>query len=60
MYFALVRLAKRDRISLSSKARDLIKNALELYEDGYWAQQAKVRERTLRARKLVSHKRAWK
>lgn len=60
IYFALVRLAKKDRVSLSLKARDLIKNALELYENTYWAKQAQIRERTLRAEKLLSHKRVWK
>lgn len=51
IYFAIVKLAKKEGISLSLKARDLIKSALDFYEDAYWAKQAETREKTLRLRK---------
>ena len=59
MYFTIVKMAKREGVSLSLKARDLIKEALEFCEDGYWAKQAELREKTLRFKKLISHKKAW-
>ena len=59
VYFTIVKLARREGVSLSLKARDLIKNALEFYEDAYWARQAEARERTLRFKKPLSHKKVW-
>jgi predicted DNA-binding protein len=59
IYFTIVDLAKRDGTSLSLKARDLIKQAIEFCEDAYWAKQADTRERTLRHRKTISHKAVW-
>jgi len=59
IYFAIVRLAKREGVSLSLKARDLIKEALEFCEDAYWARQAERREKTLKSKKLLSHRKVW-
>lgn len=59
IYFALVKLAKREGISLSLKARELIKEALEFCEDAYWSKQAETRERTFRFKKALSHKKVW-
>lgn len=59
MYFAIVRMAKKEGISLSLKARDLIREALEFCEDAYWARQAETREKTFRYNKAISHKKAW-
>ena len=59
VYFAIVRLAKREGISLSLKARDLIRQALEFCEDAFWARQAQTRERTFRYKKALSHKKVW-
>ena len=59
MYFALVKLAKKEGISLSLKARELIKLALELSEDAYWSKEAQQRDRSLRLKKPLSHKQVW-
>jgi hypothetical protein len=59
VYFAIVRLAKKEGVSLSLKARELIKEALEFCEDAYWTKQAEQREMTLRFKKPISHKRVW-
>ena len=59
MYFAIVDMAKRDGVSLSLKARDLIKEALEFCEDGFWVKEAKKRERTFSRKRALSHKKVW-
>ena len=59
IYFAIVRLAKREGVSLSLKARDLIREALEFCEDAFWARQAQIRERTFKYKKALSHKKVW-
>ena len=60
LYSSIKRLAEKDNISLSLKARDLIKEALEIYEDDYWLGKAKERDRTFDPKKAKSHEEAWK
>ncbi len=60
VYQAIEKLAKKGKMSLSLVARDLIREALEIYEDSYWARIAEGREKTLRHRKLVPHAEVWK
>lgn len=59
LYHAIQQLAKRDGVSLSLKARDLIRDALESYEDSYWTRQARKRESTFSPKKALSHKEVW-
>ena len=59
VYFAIVDMAKREGVSLSLKARDLIREALEFCEDAHWARQAGIRERTFKLKKALSHKKVW-
>ena len=59
LHATLKRLARSEQISLSLKARDLIREALEMHEDRYWADAAETREKTSRTRKLLSHDRVW-
>ena len=59
LYMALRHLAQKDRVSLSFKARDLIREALESYEDGYWAKTAESREKTFSNKTALTHKQAW-
>ena len=59
MYFAIVDMAKKEGISLSLKARDLIREALEFCEDGFWAKEAAKRERTFSRKRALSHKKVW-
>ena len=56
---AVQKLSKREGVSMSLLARDLIRDALERSEDYYWASEAEERMKTLDRKKLVSHKDAW-
>ncbi len=60
LYQTLNRLAHREKISLSLIARDLIKEALEIYEDAYWQKEAQKRESTFSRKKALSHDEIWK
>lgn len=59
LFTALKKLAKLDGMSLSLKARDLIKEAMEFYEDSHWANQASKREKSFNAKNALSHKEVW-
>lgn len=59
IYFAIVDMAKKEGVSLSLKARDLIREALEFCEDSFWAKEANKRERTFSRKKALSHKKVW-
>lgn len=52
-------LAKRDGVSLSMKARDLIREALELHEDAYLGQRAQERAATFVRSKALTHEQVW-
>ncbi|MBI4597750.1 MAG: antitoxin, RHH family protein [Candidatus Omnitrophica bacterium] len=52
-------LAARNGISVSLEARELIRQALELHEDAYWAEQAQARAATFDRRKAVTHEQVW-
>jgi len=53
-------LAKAQGVSLSAMARDLIKEALETYEDGQWQKIAQKREATFSSKKSLTHEEVWK
>ncbi len=57
---AVEKLATRDKVSLSLKARDLLKMALELEEDAALALIGDERAKTLKAKKTLSHDEVWK
>ena len=59
LYEALSRLARRDGVSLSLKARDLLKAALEIEEDVVLARFAGECERSFDRKKAFSHAKAW-
>ena len=52
-------LAKKDGVSLSTKVRDLLKEAMETYEDIYLAVFAEERERTLEKSTTLTHEEVW-
>ena len=52
-------LARRDGVSLSMKARDLIREALELHEDAYLAERAHERAATFDHSKALTHEQVW-
>ena len=60
IYSTVKKLAEKDKVSLSLKARDLIKEALEVYEDDYWLRKAREREKTFDIKKAKTHKEVWK
>ena len=53
-------LAKAQGVSLSTMARDLIKESLETYEDGQWQKIAQKRETTFSPKKSLSHDEVWR
>jgi hypothetical protein len=60
LYQTIKRLAAKDGTSLSLKARDLIREALELYEEGHWLRRAKQRDKTFSRAKALTHDEVWK
>jgi len=60
LYDALGRLARREGASLSTKARDLLRDALETHEDIVLAEIAAERERTLDRTKTLTHEAVWR
>lgn len=59
LYEALSRLARREGTSLSLKARDLLREALEAYEDLALDRIAQDRERTFDRSRSLSHREVW-
>ena len=59
VYRSVERLAARDGVSLSYKARDLIREALELYEDAYWAEKAAERMKHFKLTDALTHEQVW-
>ena len=59
LHRALLKAAKKAGVSLSLKARDLIREALELEKDLYWEGRASERLKTFDSKKALSHKEVW-
>jgi len=59
VYLTVRFLAKKDGVSISNKASDLIKEALEIEEDLILADLADNRERTLDDMPTLSHDDVW-
>lgn len=59
LYESIKRLAKKDGVSLSLKARDLVKEALELQEDIGLSHFAEERESSFRKTKALKHSEVW-
>ena len=59
VYRMILRLARKEGVSLSLKARDLIREALEFCEDVYWTGQTKIREKTFSRKKALRHRKVW-
>jgi hypothetical protein len=58
VYKLIQRLAKKDETTISKKAKALLMEALELYEDAGLSALAEKREHSLKG-KTVSHDDAW-
>ncbi|MBI4240233.1 MAG: antitoxin, RHH family protein [Candidatus Rokubacteria bacterium] len=59
LYEMLYDLARRDRTSVSLKARDLLRHALETYEDGALSQLAEERDSTFDHSRALPHCKVW-
>lgn len=60
IFITLKRLAARDGVSLSTKVRDLIREALQEYEEAYLLALAEERAKTFKRSKALTHKQVWK
>jgi metal-responsive CopG/Arc/MetJ family transcriptional regulator len=59
LYAAIEHLAKRDKVSLSLKVRDLVKEALESEEDISLSVIAEERDRTFNKKNSLKHDDVW-
>lgn len=59
LYNSVKHLAEKERVSLSLKARDLIKEALEIEEDIALVTFAEKREQTFTKAKALKHSEVW-
>ncbi len=59
IYNAILRLSRKEHISLSLVARDLLRDALSVHEDAFWAKEARQREKSFKKSTAISHKDAW-
>jgi len=59
IYETLYKMSKREGLSMSLVARDLLREALTIHEDAYWAKSAGEREKSLSKKKIVRHRDVW-
>lgn len=59
IYCIIETLAKEKGVSISMVTRDLIKEALEIYEDVFLTNFAEEREKTFDKDKSLSHEEVW-
>jgi len=60
LYESIRRIAKKEGISISLKARDLLREALEIYEDRILENIASEREKTFNRKNALTHDEIWK
>ena len=60
LYRWVRREASRDRLSLSMKLRDLVREAYESHEDRYWSKEGERRLKTFQKSHALSHEEFWK
>ena len=59
IYETLYKMSRKEGLSMSLVARDLLKEALMIHEDAFWAKTAAEREKSLSKKKPVRHRDAW-
>ncbi len=59
LYRTIRAIAKKQGLSLSLTARDLIKEALESYEDVALSQWAEERDKAFHRKQSMSHEEVW-
>ena len=60
VFYSIQKLSKKEGLSMSLVARDLLREALTIYEDAYWSQEAEGREKTFIRSKALNHQDVWK
>ena len=60
LFHGLKKLAARDGVSLSTKVRALVRDAIEEYEDAILVALADNRSRSFRRSKALRHDQIWK
>ena len=60
LYESIRHLAKTDGISISLKVRDLLKEALDTYEDSYLLEVAQERAKTWNRAKALTTEQIWR
>ncbi len=60
LFQSVERMAKREGVSLSMKARDLLKEALEIHEDVMLNEFAETRETSFKRSDALEHENVWK
>lgn len=60
LFLTLKKLAAKDGVSLSTKVRDLIREALEEYEEAFLLGAARERAKTFKRAQALTHGQVWK
>lgn len=60
LYDSIKKIASKEGVSVSLKARDLLRDALETHEDLILDEIASKREKTFNRDKALTHKEIWK
>ena len=60
LFRTIQKLSKREGLSMSLIVRDLVREALTIYEDTYWAKEAESREKTFNRARAKSHSQIWR
>lgn len=57
---AIEEIARKNQTSISGVCRDMIKEALEIYEDKYWSEAASSRDDNFKWRsRALTHSKIW-
>jgi hypothetical protein len=59
LYHSIRFLAKKEGVSLSTKLKDLVKEAIDVHEDLYLATFAGKREKSFKETKALKHEEVW-
>ena len=54
------KMARHDGLSISTKLRDIVREAYENYEDRYWSKEGEKRLKSMDKTKTLSHQEIWK
>lgn len=54
------KMAKKDGLSISTKLRDIVREAYETREDRYWSKEGESRLKSFDESRAVPHKDVWK